>query len=168
MSRRTFFNYFASKDDAVLGIPLEPSDAAATARFVENGSGTPGGLSPTLLSDLAVLAEARWRALDIAPDTFRDLFAAVEKEPRLLGRMLELGAESERSDARLIRQREGLADDDLRAEVAAHVMGALVRSATEEFLRPGNDDTFFVIFERRIAAARDLFATQAALMGTKP
>ncbi|WP_345801309.1 helix-turn-helix domain-containing protein [Microbacterium sp. AZCO] len=165
VSRRTFFNYFASKDDAVLGVPLERSDAAAVARFLAEGSHTPGGLSPTLLTDLAVLAEDRWRALDIAPDTVRDLFAAVEKEPRLLARMLELGAESERFDARLIVQREGLPDGDLRAEVAAQVVGALVRAAAGEFLQPGNDDTFLEIFERRIGAARELFATQSALMG---
>jgi AcrR family transcriptional regulator len=168
VSRRTFFNYFASKDDAVLGIPLERSDAAAVARFLADGSPAPGRISPTLLTDLALLAEERWRALDIAPDTVRDLFAAVEKEPRLLARMLELGAESERFDARLIEQREGLREDDLRAQVAAQVMGALVRSAAAEFLQPGNDDTFLHIFERRLAAARDLFATQDTLMGTTP
>ncbi|MFH8252641.1 TetR/AcrR family transcriptional regulator [Microbacterium sp. B2969] len=165
VSRRTFFNYFASKDDAVLGIPLERSDAAAVARFLAQAEPTPGGISPTLLTDLALLAEERWRALDIAPETVRDLFAAVEKEPRLLARMLELGAEGERFDARLIEQREGLPDGDLRAQVAAQVVGALVRSAAAEFLQPGNEDTFLDIFERRIGAARELFATQTALMG---
>ena len=164
VSRRTFFNYFASKDDAVLGMPLERSDAAAIARFVARDADGPG-LSPTLLTDLAVLAEERWRALDIAPDTVQDLFRAVEKEPRLLARMLELGAEGEKFDARLIEQRESLPPGDLRAQVAAHVVGALVRSAAAEFLQPGNADTFIDIFERRIDAARDLFASQTALMG---
>ena len=165
VSRRTFFNYFASKDDAVLGVPLERSDAAAIARFVAGGSDSPG-LSPDLLTELARLAEERWRALDIAPDTVQDLFRAVEKEPRLLARLLELGAEGEQFDARLIEQRESLPSGDLRAQVASQVVGALVRSAAGEFLKPGNDDNFIEIFERRIGAARDLFASQNALMGT--
>lgn len=163
ISRRTFFNYFASKDDAVLGVPIERTDAAATGRFVAGGS-PDSGLSATLLTDLAVLAEERWQALDIAPDTVGDLFRAVEREPRLLKRMLELGAEGERADARLIEQREGLEPGDLRAQVAAQIVGALVRSAAEEFLADGSR-TFLEIFVRRIDAARALFTTQTAPIG---
>ena len=164
VSRRTFFNYFASKDDAVLGMPLERTDAGAIARFLSSGTDA-AGLSPTLLTDLAILAEERWRALDIAPDTAADLFRAVEKEPRLLARLIELGVEGERFDTRLVEQRENLLPGDLRTQVAAQIVGALVRSAAGEFLQPHNHDTFIDIFERRIGAARDLFATQSALMG---
>ncbi len=113
-----------------------------------------------------MLAEERWQALDIAPDTVADLLRAVDKEPRLLGRMLEAGAESEKFDVRLIEQRENLPAGDLRAQAAAQIVGAIARAATGEFLQPGNSDTFIDIFERRIVAARDLFATQATLMGT--
>ncbi|WP_308289259.1 MULTISPECIES: hypothetical protein [Microbacterium] len=134
-------------------------------RFL-TGESTGRGLSPDRVTDLATLAEARWRALDIAPDTVHELFQAVEKEPRLLARMLELGFEAEQFDARLIEQRENLHSGDLRAEVAAQVVGAIVRTAAGEFLKPGNTDTFIEIFERRIGAARDLFVTQTALMGT--
>ncbi len=168
MSRRTFFNYFASKDDAVLGIPIERSDAAAVARFLASGSRDSGetGISPALLTDLALLAEERWSALDIAPDTVADLFRAVDKEPRLLARMVELGIQGELFDARLVEQRENLLPGDLRAQVAAQIVGALVRSAAGEFLTHADPDTFTEIFERRIGAARELFATQAALMGS--
>ena len=166
VSRRTFFNYFHSKEDAVLGIPLERSDAAEVARFLTSREMEGPGISPTLLRDLAALTEARWRAVDLAPDTFAALLAAVEREPRLLGRMLQIGMEGEQLDARLVEQREGLPSGDPRAAAAAQIIGSLARAAAGELLQPGNTDTFTDIFERRIGAARELFATQTAPMGS--
>jgi AcrR family transcriptional regulator len=162
VSRRTFFNYFASKEDAVLGIPLHHDDSALTAAFVAGG-GEPGRISPSLLDDLATLTLARWRTLDIVPDAARQLAAAVEREPRLLGRMLDRAGERERADAALIEQREHLPAGDLQAECAALTIGALARAATAEYLASETTEPFDVIFTRRLHAARSLFATQVAL-----
>jgi AcrR family transcriptional regulator len=167
VSRRTFFNYFASKDDAVLGIPLDRFDPAAVADFVEKGDDGPG-LSPTLLADLATLAAARWGALDIDPRTAADLFRASERDPRLIKRMLELGAEAERFDAMLVEEREGLASGDLRAQLAARLVWGIVHSAADEFLRSAAAEPFLAVFDRHLAAARELFASQHGLSTPAP
>lgn len=167
VSRRTFFNYFASKDDAVLGIPISHNEDDRDTWFLARGAHG-GGISPTLLTDLAELFEARWRDLDIAPETIADLGAAVDKEPRLLGRVIELGRQAEASDARLVEQREGLPGGDLRAELAAQIVGAIGRGSAAEFLSAGNTTPFSDIFRRRIDAANDLFSTQTTLIGAHP
>lgn len=167
VSRRTFFNYFASKEDAVLGMPLVRNDEAAAARFLTHPAVDGPGLSPSLLDDLAVLAEARWRDLDMDPDSVAHLVAAAEKEPRLVGRMVQLELEGEALDAGLIAQREGLPPGDVRAQVAAQLIGAIARGATQEFLTSPDSESFSDILARRIRAARDLLTFPAPSTGPR-
>ncbi|TDD50116.1 MULTISPECIES: TetR/AcrR family transcriptional regulator [Saccharopolyspora] len=157
ISRRTFFNYFASKDDAVLGITARKDDDALTDQFLARGSASPG-LSPTLLDELAELAVQRWERADITAESIRDVLAVFEREPRLLTRFVEKMQRDEQSDVELVEQREGLAPGDLRAAAAVQVIRALISAAVREFLTLSNSDSFAEILARRLAAARELFA----------
>lgn len=158
-----FAEYFASVEDAVLGVGVDPTAAYAAAHFLAGGDGTANGLGPTVLDELVEVTLARWRVLDIAPDSARDLLAAVEREPRLVGRMLEHAREREAFDARLVEQREDLATGDPHAAAAAQIVGAVARAAARDFLREADSTAFATAFDRRLAAMRELFASQRAI-----
>lgn len=160
ISRRTFFNYFASKEDAVLGISLHRDDTEADEQFLSGRAGAEGEISATLLEDLVRLVVARWETMNVSPDTVTALRAAVDREPRLLARALEHAFASEASMRALVEQREGWPAGDLRAAAAVQVLDALARAATTEFLGPDSHEPFPRILARRVHAARALFATQ--------
>jgi AcrR family transcriptional regulator len=159
ISRRTFFNYFASKEDALLGQSLRRDDSDLIDRFLSGGDPARPDLSPDLLADYATLVVERWLRLDIRRDQMQAMKAVFEREPRLLSRMIEKSIEEEQADMRLIERREGLDEGDLRASAAVQIIGALTRSSAYEFMRadPADDVDFLEIFDRHLSAARRVF-----------
>ncbi|MGW1681529.1 TetR/AcrR family transcriptional regulator [Saccharopolyspora sp. NPDC002376] len=158
VSRRSFFNYFASKDDAVLGVPARRDDDELTAWFAARGTPESPGVSANLLDDLVELAVQRWDTSGITTESVRDVRAAFEREPRLFTKGIERMLRDEQSDTELVERREGLPPGDLRAAAAVQLVQVLCRAAAREFLTLTSNDTFTEILARRLAAARDLLA----------
>ncbi|OAN35194.1 TetR/AcrR family transcriptional regulator [Microbacterium sp. H83] len=151
VSRRTFFNYFESKENAVFGFAaIDSRQEALEAEFAARDG--------ALLDDFIDLTIARFELfnpLDDAPA----LFAIIEQEPRLLKAAFAQLAENERRDMALIVQRTGeSADAELRAEVMVHTVGALVRLSMDQLLHHHSTIPFADLVSRRLDVARSVYA----------
>jgi len=149
VSRRTFFNYFAAKENAVLGIPARTDTSDLDEAFLASEG--------ELLESLAELHIARWERLDMSPAEVPALVAAFTKAPQLVQHLLDLAALGEREDTALVARREGWSDDDERAATAVQLVGALLRPTVSEYFA-GTGDDFRSLLLRRLALARRLFS----------
>lgn len=149
VSRRTFFNYYASKENAVLGIPVRSDTSDLEEAFVA-GSGA-------LLDDLLELHVARWEHLDLTAAEAEELTRVFEREPRLLAHFVGLAAEGERDDIALVRRRPDAPADDLRTATAVSVFGALLRPAILDYFADDSRD-FRTVLTLRLDAARRVFS----------
>lgn len=160
VSRRTFFNYFHSKEEAIVGHADDMLDQAARDAFVAHGGGEHAGLTPTLLDDLAALAISHVELVAHEPEQMRSLAAAMEKEPQLLGIFMRSGAENERMLVELVSRREGLAAGDPIAAMAVAVFLGVVRRSSNQFFTLGNTHPFADLIHANLTAVRAVLAAE--------
>lgn len=150
VSRRTFFNYFESKENAVFGYTeIDPRLVELDDEFVSNDG--------DLLRDFADVILRRWELLDPLSDA-PALLEVIEHEPRLLKGAFERLAENERRDVALIVRRAGT-DAALRAEVIVHTVGACIRMAVGQILENHSPIPFGDLVAERLDIVRDLFTS---------
>lgn len=134
VSRRTFFNYFPSKEGAVLG--AGPDDAMERALTEFAYSPPAGGLLLDVLVDFLVRF---FEASAPGRDEVADFMAAVEREPHLLADLLRGSGEEEDRLTQAITVRERMEAGDPAARMAAVVaLGVLRRSGFEYFNLDGD------------------------------
>ena len=134
VSTRTFFNYFESKSDAMVGQPMPLGDERSRAVFVA------GGPSGELLADIVTVVDPTAFLVAERRDDLRIALALMEAEPRVLALQLARGADMELELARLIAAREGLTEPDYGCTTTAALAQTVLRCALLEWFRADRDD----------------------------
>lgn len=155
VSRRTFFNYFASKEEAIVGPPDGSHHEAFDAFRAARPAGATG-LSLSLVDDLVTLAVELIGEFDDV-DEFDDPRLVIAREPQLLSAFIGAGETADREFAELVAEREGLPADEPAVTLTVALFTALVRSTADRFFTPGNDRTLAELLDEAVASARHLF-----------
>ncbi|MFE5256030.1 TetR family transcriptional regulator [Streptomyces coelicoflavus] len=147
VSQRTFFRYFASKEDAAFFV-----SRLAESRFVDAVLARPPEEAP--LDALRMALAESWNTIGESVEQLVPLelhmrfYRVVESTPALLAAHLRRATELEEEIARVVAAREGLdIDRDPRPRVVVAVFGAVMR--VTERIWSARDDT-------GLAALRDL------------
>lgn len=155
IARRTFFNYFPSKEEAVIGIDETREAARYSESFLARGSRG----WPAVVDDLVELAVDHVRATEFGLAEHADFIAAVGREPRLLSRFMDIGREREKQLTELVALRERTTTGDLRTAAAVQVVATVLRSAGARILDPHDDRDFATAITDSLTAIRAVTAT---------
>lgn len=151
VSRRTLFNYFPSKTDAVLGAAPEIPDAAVDAFR----SGGPHG---NLIDDLAELARIALSVKRPDRESVERARRVLANEPRLLAAAHHRFESVAIEFTDLVVEREGADFDAPRARLLLRMVLALFDVALDRLVDDDTDKTLVEIFDEQLAIARTLFA----------
>ncbi|MEJ2866236.1 TetR/AcrR family transcriptional regulator [Actinomycetospora sp. OC33-EN08] len=144
VSPRTFFNYFASKDDALFGVDTAVLDDIVTRVAARPAAEDPAAALVAVLRDL--LTDAAGSSV------WHDQLAMIRDHPEVLPRLDDAQRALERACTAAVARRTGRADLDAHT-VAAAVLAAqrvAVAAWREDPAGPGPD----VLFERSVALVR--------------
>lgn len=150
VSRRTLFNYFPSKLDAVLGPPPLISEEAC-ATFVA------GGPTGHLIDDLSALADDILDAEDVEREDLERAKRVVVGEPRLVVMAHTRFGKVLGDLVDLILEREGDRIDRAHARVLIRVLVALFECAMSDLIA-GDPRPLDELFDLHLATARTLLA----------
>jgi AcrR family transcriptional regulator len=131
VSPRTFFNYFATKDDAVVG--LDPAGPALQAAAL---AARPAGESAVEAMRAVAIEQATTMAED--PQLWPLRLQVIEAHPLLVAKLAAAFGESDRVLATAIAARTGTAvDDDVLPMLLAGVAAAAMRTSLHRWFASG-------------------------------
>jgi AcrR family transcriptional regulator len=138
VSQRTFFRYFAGKQEAALAV-----QEMTEAHLVEAVRARPPQETPLEALRQAVLAgwDALHEAIDsvVPVETYLRMFRVIESTPVLLAAYLRRSVDTEEALARVLAEREGVdVDTDVRPRVVVAVFCAVLQLSGRTWSR-GDD-----------------------------
>jgi AcrR family transcriptional regulator len=130
ISPRSFFNYFAFKEEALMPPPIEfaPQDIETYL----NGTGP-------VMADMMVLLLTRFADVDPQRARIRQIYELAHRHPKLMLVRKQQFHQHEERIATLIAQRLGGAPGDRDAVLMAAVLAAAIRVAMSRWARDGRD-----------------------------
>ncbi|MFG2605540.1 TetR family transcriptional regulator [Streptomyces sp. NPDC048514] len=138
VSQRTFFRYFAGKEDAAFAV-----QAMTEAHFVAAVRARPAHEAPMEALRQAILQG--WDAIRetvesaVPVELYLRMYRTIESTPALLAAHLRRSAATEETIARLLAEREGVdVETDPRPRLAVAVFGGVIR-VTERQWSTGED-----------------------------
>ena len=150
VSPRTFFNYFDSKELAVLGEEPPLGTSESRAQFVA------GGPTGEVLVDLLDLLDPSVSVAGEGRAGLRAVLQLVSTEPRLLATYVARQVAREGDVAKLVAARRGLSEPDRGARVLAAVAFALLREAGRAWFDADDGSPF----GHHLATVRDALADE--------
>jgi AcrR family transcriptional regulator len=163
VSRRTFFNYFPSKEDAVLGANPDEETEQLAVEFL--GRSSRGWAA--VLDDLVDLVIDHFEAVGVDSVAHAEFVAAIEREPRLLLRFMGISRDRDRQVVELVALREKTGTDDPHVEASVSILSTLIRTAGDAFLDPDNTRDFADILRESLAAMRTVLASPTPRKATQ-
>ncbi|MCC3272915.1 TetR/AcrR family transcriptional regulator [Arthrobacter zhangbolii] len=161
ISRRTFFNYFPAKEDAILGSPADEIPADLAEAFIAGGpaaGSSTGSLSDSLLADFLDFAVALMDRMTMSRTQMTALQDAVAAEPRLLQKIMHGTRDAEDTFAAILSAREKVPATDPRIRAALGLFSCLTQRAGPAFFAPGNTLSYRSLLTEEAATLQDLLA----------
>jgi len=159
ISRRTFFNYFPTKEDAIIGHADDDIPSDVIEEFVAGGAGSPAGqISPTLFRDLVTLSLRLAEDMSASEEDTRQLIGVVRKEPQLILRIIGVTEQREAQFARDVARREGVAADHPVVQMAVVLLSTIARKSSMAYFSDGNTRSYPDLLLENISAASVLFS----------
>lgn len=155
VSRRTLFNYFDGKMEAVLGLP----PASVLPLLEEFGAGGPTG---DLFDDACIVGRSVLEAKDLSRDDWATLHLAFERNPKVLAAAVATFRQVGEELLVLIAGREKVPAGHPRAVITLSAIGALFEATVRTFIAPDNTRPLVAIFDSYCEALRELACPQHA------